>query len=846
MKRRFVIGCLLGVMMVCCIGMMAACAPAQNWVLGDGGTVPSEIFAEFCTYCKLPDVKISGTDGSEVETTVVDSKNNLVQTINNRFRATDLGGYTIQYKAKESDLQDIRISVVVKKTVPPSVRVDMPNGLVILKDNPFDIPECTVIDASDPELRAMVTVTMNGKPVPVTGNQFTPREIGEYCIEYKATDSFGNSGIKTLTVCCENADILNPFEGEENLTSILTGNPSDAIDHSFDHENAFSGNGLQVNVTATARNWATIYVPLKNADGVDLTWNQLKKYEKLQVYIYASEDNEFGLSTKVFPIKKGKNIMVFDMQDVIASYNQSELTYRPGIGFYLNLKFVNEGASFVIDQFMGVRARNYVEEPDPIVITQKNGAELPETYQVFLGDEFIVPEVKAERGDAVLDVVVTIKDSKGESVEATTGSFPVEDKDGYILIFTAQDSIGSCTEEVSIVVDMSQAYRIAIDGYDGMLAEYNQRFSIPNCVAKDVFGTELETEVEVTVGANADPVNVENGSFLADRLNEEYTISYVIQSGDYSGKYESITVLCKKAHLLNGFTTVDDVSTAFNSTKEVVSNGVKVTANAAANWATMRFPLKKDGAFISWENLQKFDKIYVSVFVSDVAIDSIGILPAASYVKVKQGWNIIEFTMADIVAAYNGQGTVKQYEENVRGLYLGLRKSIVGQHLIFGRIYGIYADDYEEETSSEVVLNRFDAENSIGLTNHWSKSIVSEGIQITATAIANWMTIRLPLQMNEEYVSWEKLQEFDRIVIRVYVSHAGFISLGLLKADTYVPVEVGWNDISFRMSDIVAQYEQATTVSMYEPNAKGLYLGIRSSVLNEYLIFSTVTGVYAE
>ena len=92
----------------------------------------------------------------------------------------------------------------------------------------------------------------------------------------------------------------------------------------------------------------------------------------------------------------------------------------------------------------------------------------------------------------------------------------------------------------------------------------------------------------------------------------------------------------------------------------------------------------------------------------------------------------------------------------------------------------------------------------------------------------------------------EKLQEFDRIVIRVYVSHAGFISFGLLKADTYVPVEVGWNDISFRMSDIVAQYEQATTVSMYEPNAKGLYLGIRSSVLNEYLIFSTVTGVYAE
>lgn len=107
----------------------------------------------------------------------------------------------------------------------PEIQIDMvdsDNRITTLVGKGFKIPECSVKSVYDDKVTVAYEVYCGSQKIEVTGESFVPTKIGEYKIVYTATDKYGNSKSKEITVNAINGDSVYPVLFERN-TSFKTG-----------------------------------------------------------------------------------------------------------------------------------------------------------------------------------------------------------------------------------------------------------------------------------------------------------------------------------------------------------------------------------------------------------------------------------------------------------------------------------------------------------------------------------------------------------------------------------------------------------------------------------------------
>ena len=361
MKKHFVKRFLTLILTLFTFLLLVGCGNGKEiqFKLVDGADAPTEVNVEIGDLLSVPSlIAKNKKETFDVNVVVKDKNGNEVQINNNKVRATSMDGYTIEYTSGD---KTYTITVKVIDTKAPKITVSAPDGMAVLLNQTVLIPVCTVSDASSSAIDASISVKdEDGNSVTVTDNTFVASKIGKYIISYEAVDASGNKGIKNLTVSCEKADLLNAFENEADVTYYAFNGTKEAVS-----ENAFTGNAIKLTIDDDSNNtYRSINFPLKK-DGEYISYEDLLVYEKVQLYVYITADNEIGLAHQTYPVTQGVNIIVFTREQIEAAYAFASAQYSENAnGFLLNLRYQTNGMSLYLDNFIGIYPRDY-EEPEP-------------------------------------------------------------------------------------------------------------------------------------------------------------------------------------------------------------------------------------------------------------------------------------------------------------------------------------------------------------------------------------------------------------------------------------------------------------------------------------------------
>ena len=88
---------------------------------------------------------------------------------------------------------------------------------------------------------------------------------------------------------------------------------------------------------------------------------------------------------------------------------------------------------------------------------------IEENYTAELGERFDIPEVTANRGNKIVEVVVTVKTTAGEDVELQGRGtrFIADDIGGYVMTFVAEDGEDRIERNATVSVLDSQGPKIS-------------------------------------------------------------------------------------------------------------------------------------------------------------------------------------------------------------------------------------------------------------------------------------------------------------------------------------------------------------------------------------------------
>lgn len=653
----------------------------------DGQAVPQTVDAELGDLFILP--KVSATFGDEildVTIQVFDSTGAEVDLLNKKFKATDVNGYKIVFTAvKDGKTETTEIKVNVSDTKAPTFSVQGTSGAVSLLNDVIEVPSCLVMDASASSLEYTYSVKdPAGNPVEVVENKFTVTKAGDYVITYEAEDSSGNKGTKEFIVACKNAAILNNFEQASDIGWLACGGTG-----SVTTDNAIKGNAIKVSYDMEGY-WGRICVPFVKEDGSYWTWKDLQKFEGIQLNVYSSTANEFGLAMSVKPIDAGKNIVYFSMEEIKASYMATPDQYEEnGNGFYLNIRTVMPGTYIVLDYMLGIYANDYVPQPE---LTLEGYEEIPASFSVNMDETLTLPVASANRDGAAMDISVVVKDSAGNEVSLSDNSFAATDTKGYTIIYTLSDETGTAEIVIPVSVVDTRIPQILLTMTERM-AMLGSTVQIP---ASEVFittGETLTANVEVK-DPEGNAVVVENNAFVATMLGD-YTITYTTQS-DLNGYTDEKTVLITviEGEILNDFNDLSDIGwMPFEKTIEVYGNndgcGLKVTASTSSSWARICLPLRNEnGDFVSIEDLLEYEKLELYFYISSDT--EAGLCHTVQ--PVYAGLNKLTFTIDDVKAGLAVDAN--QYTADANGFYFNVKAVRPGDVIIFENFVGVYADDY--------------------------------------------------------------------------------------------------------------------------------------------------------
>ncbi len=700
MKKRYLLALGMGALLAGVLGVSACTNGSDVAFSVDGEKVPQTLEAELGDLFVIPQI-VAVKDGKElpVDVSVVDSTQSEVALINQKFKATDINGYTLTFTVADGETsKECVIRLGVKDTQAPTFSIQGTSGAVVLLNEEVAIPECIVNDASSDSLTATYTVKdVNGSAVEVTDGKFTAATVGDYTITYTASDASGNEGKKDFTVCCKKAVVLNGFE---KLTD-FTWAQFDVANKEVVSDPARNGNAVKVELSdpqSSSLSWRRICVPFQKEDGSYWTWEELQKMEKLQCYVYSSVANELGLMTFTRQIDVGWNTVSFTIAEIAAILPTNPAQYEENAnGLFLNLRYATAGSFMVFDHMIGIYADDYVPEP---TFTLDGGGQVPEKLDVNMDETFTLPTVLAFRDDISMTVSATVTDSTGAEVTLTDNAFAATDLEGYTVTYTATDDSGSKSISIAINVIDTRIPQITVNATRNV-SVVGATFAIPESTT--VLENEELTATVTVKDPNGDPVTVTDGTFVTE-LAGEYILLYEATSEESGNKGSTeFIVTCKEGKLLNGFDSVDDITyISFEATKERVSAqgvyGVKVTRTAEeiTNWQSVRIPFAnffQDGPeYLTWDDLQDFARIDFYIVAS--ANMNLGL---ANGVKaVPAGASVLSFTIGEIKTAYASG----QYSENANGFYFNIQTIAKDAYIIFENVIAVYPEGYKPAVSA--------------------------------------------------------------------------------------------------------------------------------------------------
>lgn len=830
MKRKF----LTILLSILCLSMIVACfvscdaETSENepkYTLSSGEEIPASIDVEIGSLCIIP--KVVNGDGTVLDFEVKAKDDSQVEINNAKFRAVVLQGYTISYLENEKVV--VVIAVNVKDTTAPMIIVNAPEGMTVIYNSTVTIPACKVSDSSGESIIPEISVTdKDGNAVTITDNTFVASVLGTYTVSYKATDKSGNSNTKTLGINCEMADLLNGFESLSDV-----GYFADPCEKELNSEYASTGNGVKITETGTENyTYRSLYVPLKK-DGKMITLNQLLKYEKVQLTVYASENNELGLANGTFSITAGQNIMVFTREQIQAGLKFTKGQFSEKDGFLLNLRYGTNGFWMVLDDFIGIYPRDYVPTVEADITI--NGID---NMPVLYGSEVTLPKATAIYNGNTLEYSVTVKDKTGSTVEVNDNKFNA-------------DVVGLYTAE----------YAITTEGYEGyatinFICRYGTLFNdfeSVDCVtyAKDSATTATK---EIVDGYNGHGVKITAlNNFSWEQVRLPITDEKGFVTARNFAKYDKLVFVVYVGNDLK-------LCTANANEQYDIKAGWNAVTFSVANFvAAGNFSEDANGIYLCVNGLESgkeiiFDAIY-GLHVENYEP------PVAGEIKINavNGSVIIKDKQMTVPAAtvIDADGNALEYEIVVKdgnGTTVTLSAgdkftpSVLG---IYELTYVITADGYDGSESvalqckKAMLLNSFDELSDLPYVVNMDTTKLCEivntfdgtGIKATAPNGMSWAQIQVGAKDNNGYISWKNFQKFQKIQFVVYSSSSATFCTATNSES--MGVSEGWNIVELSMSGIVA-------AGNFREDANGFYLCVNGLKENEYLIFDSFYGIYSD
>ena len=830
MKRKF----LTILLSILCLSMIAACLVScdkktsenePKYTLSSGEEVPASIDVEIGSLCIIP--KVVNGDGTVLDFEVKAKDDSVVEINNAKFRAVVLQGYTISYL--EGKTVAVTISVNVKDTTAPMIIVNAPEGMTVIFNSTVTIPACKVSDSSGESIIPEISVCdKDGNVVTITENTFVANVLGTYTVSYKATDGSGNSSTKTLGINCEMADLLNGFESLSDI-----GYFADPCEKELNSEYASTGNGVKITETGTDNyTYRSLYVPLKK-DGKMITLNQLLKYEKVQLTVYASENNELGLANGTFSITAGQNIMVFTREQIQAGLKFTKGQFSEKDGFLLNLRYGTNGFWMVLDDFIGIYPRDYVPTVETDITI--NGID---NMPVLYGSEVTLPDAVAAYNGQTLEYSVTVKDKTGATVEVNGNKFNA-------------DVVGLYTAE----------YAITTEGYEGyatinFVCRYGTLFNDFENVDRVTYAKDEATTAtkELVDGYNGHGVKITAiNNFSWDQVRLPVTDEKGFVTARNFAKYDKLVFVVYVGNDLK-------LCTANANEQYDIKAGWNAVTFSVANFvAAGNFSEDANGIYLCVNGLESgkeiiFDAIY-GLHVENYEP------PVAGEIKINavNGSVIIKDKQMTVPAAnvIDADGNALEYEIVVKdgnGTTVTLAAgdkftpSVLG---IYELTYIITTDGYEGSESiamqckKAMLLNSFDELSDLPYVINLDTTKLCEvvntfdgkGVKTTAPNGMSWAQVQVGAKDNNGYISWKNFQKFQKIQFVVYSSSSATFCTATNSESA--GVTEGWNIVELSMSGIVA-------AGNFREDANGFYLCVNGLGENEYLIFDSFYGIYSD
>ena len=828
MKRKFLI-ILFSILCVCIIGAgFVSCkkdtVTESRYTLSGGEEIPASIEAEVGSLCIIP--KVVNGDGAELTFEVKAKDNTVVEINNGKFRAVVLGGYTISYIDNETVA--VTIVVNVKDSSAPMIIVNAPEGMTVIYNSTVNIPTCKVSDSSGENITAEISVKdKDGKDVTVKDNTFVASVLGTYVVTYKATDASGNTATKTLGINCEIADLLNGFE---TLSDV--GYFADAHEKELNTEYASTGNGVKITDTSTENyTYRSLYVPLK-LDGQSISLKQLLKYEKVQLTVYASESNELGLANGTFSITAGQNIMVFTKEQIQAGLKFTKGQYSETEGFLLNLRYGTNGFWMVFDDFIGIYPRDYVPtQPAEITVNGVDG------MPVLFGSEVTLPTATAVADGKDLEYTVTVKDKTGATVELNGNKFTA-------------DVVGPYTAEYEITT-------VGYEGYAtiGFVCRYGTLFNdfeSSDCVtyAKDADTTATRQTVDTFGGKGVKITALTDFAYDQVRLPIKDDGNFVTARS--FAKYDKLVFVVYVGNDLK-------LCTANANEQYDIRKGWNAVTFSVANFvAAGNFDENANGIYLCVHGLKTgkdiiFDGIYglrVENYEPPVAGKvNINAVNGSVIIKDKEIF-VPSCTVED------SDGNALDYEVVIKDAN-GETVDINGDKFIpsvlgaYELTYTITSDGYSGserivlQCKKAQLLNSFDSLSDLPYVINIDTTKLAEvvktydgnGVKASAPNGMSWAQIQVGAKDKNGFISWKNFRKFAKIQFVVYSSSSA--TFGTATFSESVGVSEGWNIVELGMSAIVA-------AGNFREDANGFYLCVNGLGENEYLIFDSFYGIYAD
>ena len=316
-----------------------------------------------------------------------------------------------------------------------------------------------------------------------------------------------------------------------------------------------------------------------------------------------------------------------------------------------------------------------------------------------LGEKCDIPEVSAKRGEKELDVSVAVKDVNNNDVEVIGRGtrFIADSVDGYKIIYTAKDEIGSKSAEIKVNVSDTVGPEVKFNqDVNNICVVKGSMVTIPTPTWEDNSGTVKESSFKVTY--NDQEVNVENNQFVASEYGI-YNIEYTASDKNNNTTTKIVSVDCARMITLNDFNDLSSIwankdISELTPDHAIEGNSFKVTGNGEWN-AIAVYPVYYD--------LSGFDRLQLSIYATkDIDTGDEGFYLLNQRYTLSEGLNVVTITKDEFASQYeNGKipsSNPKYYDRQ----YIWFQLKSDGGSIYLDNFVGIF-DNYTTDTKSPTI-----------------------------------------------------------------------------------------------------------------------------------------------